>query len=355
MSLFEGKSPSERNKIIAAAVLGVLALGALFFAFGRGLFASTTKVTVSVSPTPKPAATPAQTTADNFKLPTAAERDFVYATVPVVYDPGVHSAPDAGRNIFAFYEPPPPTPYVQPPLPTPPPPKPTPTPPYTLTYVNPQTVFAGSRGFRIEVNGDKFESTSHIYFGQSELPTQFLSPQRMVADVPASMIATEGPRQVIVQSPDGKKYSTQFILTVQAPPKPSFQYIGMVARKRFNNDTAYFMLQGTQSPVSARLNDIVGGRFKLVSISAKETVFEDTSLGFRHSVPLYVPPPGTAVNTGPNQGFPGSPTYPYNPNVQQMQPYPGIPENIPRYVPPANRPQTDKKDDDDDDDTDGKP
>jgi hypothetical protein len=364
MNPFEGKSPSERNKIIAAAVLGVLALGALFFTFGRGLFSSGTKATASVSPTPKPAASASPANPESFKLPSAAEQNFTWMTIPVVYNPAVHSAPDPGRNIFAFYEPPPlcpscPTPVKPVIVETP---KPTPTPFYDPVNFNPTSVFAGSRSFRIEVNGTKFEPDAKIYFSQQELPTQFLSPQRLVADVPASMITSEGPRQIIIQSTDGKRYSSQTILNVQAPPKPNFQYIGMVARKRFNNDTAYLMMPGSQMPISARLNDVIGGRFKLVSISAKETVFEDVSLGFRHQVPLYVPAPGTATTTGPNRGFPGGENYnPYNPNAPQQyqvppgQSIPGIPDNIPRYVPPqpANRAVPDKKSDDDDDDTDG--
>ena len=122
------------------------------------------------------------------------------------------------------------------------------------------------------------------------------------------------------------------------------------------------MEQGRQTPMSARLSDVVGGRFRLMSISAEETVFEDVSLGFRHRVPLWRPAPGTASTSGPSR--PGSETYvPYNPGsnfqVQPGQSIPGIPDNIPRYVPPAaaNRQPTDKKDqkDDDDDDGDGKP
>ena len=73
----------------------------------------------------------------------------------------------------------------------------------------------------------------------------------MIADVPAGLIAAEGSRQLIVQSVDGKKYSLQVIYNVQAPPKPQFQYIGMIARKRYNNDTAYFLEQGKQTPMSA--------------------------------------------------------------------------------------------------------
>jgi hypothetical protein len=206
----------------------------------------------------------------------------------------------------------------------------------------PQSVYAGTGAFRLEVNGDKFDPSMHIYFNQSEIPTNFVSAQKLTADIPANFIAGEGPRSIIIQTPDGKKYSNQVLLSVQAPPKPQFQYVGMIARKRYNNDTAYFMEQGKQTPIGARLNDVVGGRFRLVSISASEAIFQDVDLGFKHRVPLYRPAPGTASNDG---------TYvqpPYNPNFPNYQP----PGNIPRY-PPQNPPRTpEKKPDDVDDDTD---
>src|SRR5688500_15300203 len=106
MNPFAGKSPTERNKIIAAMVLGALALGSLFFAFGgTGMFSSGTKLTVTVSPTPKPSAT-VPTNPNDFTIPTESEQTLNYM-IPVVYT-GAYSGPDPGRNIFAFYEPPPP-------------------------------------------------------------------------------------------------------------------------------------------------------------------------------------------------------------------------------------------------------
>ena len=364
MNPFAGKSPNERNKIIAAMVLGALALGSLFFAFGgSNIFSKSPTVTVSISPTPKPSATVPIDPVDKV-IPSQSEQNSVYASTVVAYS-GVVSAPDPGRNIFAFYEPPPPcgpasNPCPPPPIKTPAPPTPSPTPAIYITAVNPGSVYAGSRGFRIEISGERMVPDAKIYFSQSELPTSFVNEQKMVADVPASAIAGEGGRQIMIQTPDGKKYSNQMVLNVQAPPKPGFQYIGMIARKRSNNDTAYFMDQGRSTPVSARLNDVVGGRFRLVSISAEETVFEDVSLGFKHKVTLFRPAPGTTASSPsrpPTQ--PGDTYVPYNPNtnfqVQPGQSIPGIPDNIPRYVPPNANRVPDKKDQDDDDDGDGKP
>ncbi|HTK25409.1 MAG TPA: hypothetical protein VL327_02530 [Pyrinomonadaceae bacterium] len=354
MNLFDGKSKQERNKIIAALVLGVLALVSLFFAFGPSLTGGgSTTATVNVPPAPSPSAS-AKTAADNFALPTQEQQTFDYQTTPVVYTPGSVSTPDAGRNIFAFYEPPKPCPECAPPPPinTPKPATPTPTPPMIIAMVNPQTVYAGTGGFKLEVSGDKFDPSAHIYFNQGEIPTNFVNAQRLTADIPANFIAGEGARTIIVQTPDGKKYSNQVILTVQAPPAPQFQYVGMIARKRYNNDTAYFQEQGKQTPTAARLNDVVGGRFKLISISADETVFEDVNLGFKHRIQLYRPPPGSVTS-----GYPNGPGQyrPYNPNIPNYVPpqnVPGFPNNIPRYVPPNQQQTPAKKDDDDSDDTD---
>jgi hypothetical protein len=358
MNPFAGKSPTERNKIIAALVLGVLALGSLLFAFGGSFFSSGTKITVTVSPTPKPSATVPINPGD-LAMPTEGEQGFVYTTTPIAYN-GVISGPDPGRNIFAFYEPPKPTPYVPTPLPTLPPPTPSPTPDIFITSVNPGSVYAGSRGFRLEISGERMQADAKIYFSQNEVPTRFINEQSMVAEVPANFISAEGPRQIIVQTTDGKKHSNAATLNVQAPPKPQFQYIGMIARKRSNNDTAYFMEQGRPTPLSARLNDVVGGRFRLTSISASETVFEDVSLGFKHKLALFRPAPGTATSQPPRPGAPNAETYvPFSPNtnfqVQPGQSIPGIPDNIPRYVPPAANRAPDKKDRDEDDDGDGKP
>src|SRR4051812_11720923 len=118
MNPFAGKSPTERNKIIAALVLGALALGSLFFAFGGSIFSKSTTLTVSVSPTPTPSATVPIEPVDK-KVPTQSEQNFVYETTPVVYN-GVASGPEPGRNIFAFYEPPPPCGPASNPCPPPP-------------------------------------------------------------------------------------------------------------------------------------------------------------------------------------------------------------------------------------------
>jgi hypothetical protein len=332
-------------------------------AFGRGMFGSATTVTVKTSPTPLTASSPVRNE-DDFKLPTRDQQDFTYATTPIIYNPTFFGTPPPGRNIFAFYEPPPPCPTCPTPTPKPtqiPTPVPTPTPPMTITYVTPQTIYAGSGSFRLEINGEKIDPASRIYFNQSELPTRFISSQKLVADVPSTMIASEGPRQVLIQTPDGKLYSNQIMINVQEPPKPQFLYVGMIGRVRHNNDTAVFR-EGTKPEFAARLNDVVAGRFRVVSISPAQAIVQDVNLGFKHPLKIYQPPAGSTTSSGSGPvrgGFPAGGTYvPYNPNMPnpnvQPQDIPGIPSNIPRYQPPANvqRP-AEKKAEDEDDDGDG--
>ncbi len=350
MKVFEGKTPAERNKLIAAIALGVMATIALTYTFGGMFFSSKKKTTVkvSVSPTPTPTIS---TTGDtqNASLPNQEAMNFGYQTTPVIYNPGNFYAPDPGRNIFAFYEPAKPTPYIAPPsipkTPTPiPPPSPTPPPPILVGYVSPQSVYAGSKTFRLEVSGDKFTPDSVILFNGSQLPTTYVSPQKLVADIPANLISNEGARVITVIAPGGL-YSNNISLNVQLPPKPGFQYIGMIARRRYNNDTAYFLEDGKKLPVSGRLNDIVGARFRLVSISAEETIFEDVNLGFKHKLALYRPEPGKSAGNNPRtpgqispNGLPRGINSDFNNQYSPSNPgtyvapqnIPGIPNSIPR-------------------------
>lgn len=358
MAIFEGKSPTERNKMIAAVVLGVVALIALYLAFGRSLFGPSTNIKVVVSPTPKPSVAPQSNNGDRV-MPTASEQDFVYQTTPVDYRPG-SDAPDAGRNIFAFYEPPPPTPYSPTPYVAPPIKTPTPAPPAPLlvAYTNPQSIYAGSQGFRLEVNGDKFTPDSRIYLNQVEMPTIFVNAQKLVTELPTNMIAQETQIQIIVQTPDGKLYSNPAMLAVQAPPRPGMQYIGMIGRKRYNNDTAYFMETGKDKPFGARLNDVVGERFRLIDISSEEVVFQDVELGFKHRIQLTrtATTTGTTIPGQPSRGQPAGipPGFPpFNPATMPPGSIPGIPGNVQPYIPaptPRRTPAEKKEDVDDDGD-----
>jgi hypothetical protein len=126
-------------------------------------------------------------------MPSQADQQFAYVTTPVVYIPGSFGTPDAGRNIFAFYEPPPPTPWVPTPVPPTPTPTPAPTPEMLIAFVAPQSVYAGQRGFRLEVNGDRFTPDAKIYFNQNLLPTTFVNLAKLTADIPCELYCRPWP------------------------------------------------------------------------------------------------------------------------------------------------------------------
>ena len=354
MKLFEGKTPSERNKMIAAIVLGVLsvlALGNMIFA----PFSSSKKVTVSISPTATATASPNRS-GDTVvtALPKQNEIDAIYTTIPVSvqYPPG---ASDPGRNIFAFYEPPKPTPYS----PTPPQtPKPTPIPPtptpiqynVVLSFISRQNAYAGEKSFKLDVGGDKFTPGTYIFFNGAQLPTNYVSPQQLSAEIPANYIAGAGQKTVEVRSADGTLFSNPVYFNVQAPPMPQFQYLGVVARKRGNNDTAYIMEQGKTLPTSVRLGDLISGRFRLISITPTKLLVQDNQLGFLSPYQIEL-----VKGTGPTSSTTTGNRNPNLPDGFQPQPQntiqcpPGIPcGNLQRY--PTPQPQ--KKDDDVDDDGD---
>ena len=309
MGFFTGISPAEKKKRIAAVVLGALAIVSLTYTFGGSLFSSgsRTRVSIETSPSPDASATVSDGTTQTVQSTvTEPNEDAInqdYLVTPVIYNGSTAaSAPISGRNIFAFYEPPPPTPYVSPVPTEPPPPPPLQTPepvvyPILIGYASPQSVYAGSGTFRLQVSGDRFTEDSQIIFNGRPLPTTYINSQQLVADVPASYITSPGTVFVSVRTPDGEKFSDQIAINVQAPPKPEFEYIGMIARRHYNNDTAYFQDKGSSEPFAARLNDVIKGRFRVVSISEREVEFQDTRLPFRHKLQLKRDEPGSSSSS----------------------------------------------------------
>jgi hypothetical protein len=366
MKFLEGKSPAERNKIIAALILGGVAFIALSYTLSGFLFPSKANPTTTTTKTPTPTPAVARTSGEM----TISPEDIALLTTPISYSP-ISFSSDAGRNVFAFYEPPAPTPYsptpyIAKPIPTPTPPPP---PPIMLGYVSPSNIYAGSKTFRMEVAGDKFTAESIILFNGSELPTNFINTQKLTADVPAVLIASDGAKTVMVRTPDGKLFSNQMILQVQPPPVPNFEYIGLVEKKHRNNDMAILREKGKTEVAGFRLNDTIGERFRLISISGREVILEDRSLGFKHRLPFIEGKatgggstgagPGVISNgfrDGRGTGLPNQfPAFPSNPNPTNPtnEIAPGIPGNVPRQQPNSNRPQQpnpNKKDYEDDND-----
>ncbi len=359
MKFLEGKTPAERNKTVAAMVLGSLAVIALSYTF---LFsgASSPKKTAANSNSNVRVAVPVNRggsdTLPDPQIPTVAQVASETDITPIPENPFPPTfGGETSRNIFALYEPPP---FVLKPIVVAPPsPIPIPTPfPISVQFVNsnPNPVYAQQGDFTLEVGGDKFTSDSKVLFNGQEIPTQFAGAQRLTAQVPAALIATEGQRQIMVRTADGSKISNVMIFNVQAPPVPNYNFVGLVAPKRFNNVTALLQDKQSKEYKNVRLGEAVG-RFKVVSISSKEVIMQDTALSFRHSLPFV---DERTAKTGGNGGrqnpdystnnFPG--IDPNNLQTQPCQPVQGFPNQCFPQQPQIQQPP--KKDPNDDDDND---
>jgi hypothetical protein len=149
--------------------------------------------------------------------------------------------------------------------------------------LSPQSVYARTGDFELSVTGDKFVSGLQIYINDAQIPTRFVSAQQLTAKIPAAMIAGEGQRVVAVRSTDGVLYSNTATLIVQPAPVPNFNYIGILETTRMVS-TAILEDKNTKTQISAQRGDVIGGRFRVTSISAREVVVTDTSLQIKNSI-----------------------------------------------------------------------
>lgn len=289
MQLTDPNNPNERKKLIAASVLGVVAILVLgYIFFGGSSKKPTPNRNARASATPTPAriiGIPAETLADD---PSSYQ--------PIIYTGVVPAMSEASRNIFAYYEPPPP-PVKQVVIPTP---TPTPVPPLLLSSLGPSNVYARTADFSLQVSGDKFTPAVHIVIDGRDLPTRFINAQQLFTTVPAALIANPGPRQVMARSSDGKLYSNTATLNVTPPPLPNYSYIGIIGKPRFN-DVAVLQDKTNKDLLNVQRGDVLGGRFRVNSISEREIVLMDTNLKIRHTIPFTVE---------------GNPNQPYRPPVR---------------------------------------
>jgi hypothetical protein len=279
MQLFDPNNPSERKKLIAAVVLGVVAvvmLGYLFF--GGSSKKPNTNRAVAGRPTP----TPARPASDPQGPDTTTDDQSLYQ--PIIYNgTGLPPVSEASRNIFAYYEPPPPS-VKEVVIPTA---TPTPVPPLLVSSVAPSDVFARTADFSLQVTGDKFTPAVHVVIDGRDLPTRFINAQQLFTTVPAAIIANPGPRNILVRSNDGALYSNTAMLNVSPPPLPNYSYIGIIGKPRFN-DTAVLQDKGSKDLLNVQRGDVLGGRFRVNSISEREVVLVDTNLKIRHTIPFTV-------------------------------------------------------------------
>lgn len=281
MALVDLSKPGEKNKLIFAAVLGLGAILVLYWAL-IGFDSrppQTTRTTASTTPQ-RPATTASRPAAS--AAPASAEVQNLAAFAPIVYEPSSYSAPEAKRNIFAYYEPPA-KPVAGPATPTP---TPEPPPPVLLASVSPSNVYARTADFKLEAAGDKFTPDMRIFVDGRELPTTYKGPQQLSTTIAASLIAAPGARQVVVRTPDNRLFSNQLTINVAAPPVPNYTYVGIISPQNRVTDTALVQDRNNKSIVSVLRGDVVGGRFRVTSISEKELVLVDTSLKIKHVLPM---------------------------------------------------------------------
>lgn len=292
MPLFEGKTPAERNKIIAAIALPLLALIFIYNMFSGPSRPPTT--TANDNANSRRGARPSTVTQRAPNAAAASEVEMSVAdTLPISCCPEPFYGDGTGRNIFAFYVKPPPPPT---PVPTVPTPVPTPPPDKLLAGLMPQSVFARTAGFTLQLNGDKFGPGDRVYVAGQELPTQFKSPQQLSANIPASLLTSPGARPVKVQTPDGRLFSNDMILNVMQPPSPTYTYVGFLKRTRPSANTA--VLKDAKGELySVRQGDLVEGRFRVTDISERGVEVMDKDLNIKHTMPF--------VDTRGTTGIPG--------------------------------------------------
>lgn len=279
MPLVDLNKPGEKKKLIFAAGLGLGAILVLYWVLiGFDNRPPVTK-TATASATPRTTTTTQRPVA---VVPASQAVIDAAKMAPIEYLPSSYSAPEAKRNIFAYFEPP----VKAEPVVTPPTPTPTPPPPILLASVSPSNVYARTGDFKLEAAGDKFTSEMRIFVDGRELPTTYKGPQQLSTTISASFISAPGARQIIVRTPDNRLFSNQLAINVAAPPTPNYTYIGIISPVDRVSDTALLQDRGNKNIVSAYRGDVIGGRFRVTSISEKELVVVDTSLKIKHVLPM---------------------------------------------------------------------
>lgn len=281
MQLSDIRNPGERNKLILAGALGLVAIVFLWWTF-FGFGGSSTKVSPRAAGQPTPSAVSRRTTitapAQSVVELKGTELDQL-RPVNIEYSPV--TVPEARRNIFIYYEAP-----KQPgAVPSAPTPTPTPVPPVLLASLSPANVYARTGDFTLEISGDKFTPQMRVVIDNNELPTRYVNPQQLAASVPAAVIANPGEHQVLLRSADGKLYSNTATLSVAAPPTPNYSYIGIIGTPKFI-DTAILQDKANKETLNVQRGDLLGGRFRVTSISEKEVVVVDNNLKVKHTLAM---------------------------------------------------------------------
>jgi hypothetical protein len=278
MQLTDTQNPNERKKLIGAGILGMLAIALLWWTFVG--FGTPARVSSTAGTVPKTAGSKSAASSKGQPQSVVEVREDVLDQLrPVKFEYSLPYAQEPQRNIFVYYEPPKPVVIV----PSPPTPTPTPTPPVLLAGISPASVFARTGDFKLEISGDKFTPQLKVLIDNNEVPTQYISPQQVSASVAAVVIANPGARRVMLRSSDGTLYSNSTALTVAPPPIPNYNYVGIFGTPR-HIDTAIVQDKASKEILNIQRGDLLGGRFRVTSISEKELILIDNNLKIKHTI-----------------------------------------------------------------------
>jgi hypothetical protein len=103
----------------------------------------------------------------------------------------------------------------------------TPAPVPVLTSLTPSSANAGGSGFALMLSGSNFINTSVVRWNDAERPTTFISATQLIAQIPASDIASAGSATVRVVNPrngaggGGSSGALQFAVNQAANPLPT--------------------------------------------------------------------------------------------------------------------------------------
>jgi hypothetical protein len=116
-----------------------------------------------------------------------------------------------------------------------------------------------------------------------------------------SLITNPGVRQVEVRTPDRTLYSNQLALNITPAPVPNYNYVGLIAKPRYN-DTAVLQDKSSKDFLNVQRGDPVGTRFKVISISEREIKLIDITLKITTTIPFSMDQSsGGPPSAGPNR------------------------------------------------------
>lgn len=98
-------------------------------------------------------------------------------------------------------------------------------PPAVLNAISPQKLVVGGSGFSLTLDGSNFPSNAVVQINGADRPTTFVSPNRLIATIPATDIAILGFLDVSVFSPSGvSDFSLSPGTSTQGLPLTIFRY-----------------------------------------------------------------------------------------------------------------------------------